>query len=141
MTSPGWPYASVTDPSWLAPPGQDDPYLAACRDAVLRLLPPAAGPATPEHLLQALTTAQELADRIDWVLLSLVGEARGAGLSWERVAGALGVSKQAVHKRFGPYVAEAVARAGIPSPRTHAREEPPPPPAGGHTATWGSSGA
>lgn len=112
MTTPRWPYASVTDDSWLAPPGQDDPYLDACRTAVRRLLPPTGGPPTPDHLLQALTTAQELADRMDWVLLSLVGEARGAGLSWERLAGALGVSKQAVHKRFAPYVAQALEQAG-----------------------------
>jgi hypothetical protein len=118
MTAPGWPYASFTDPAWLTPPGQDDPHLAACRDAVRSLVGTTPGPAAPEDLLHALTTAQELADRIDWVLLSLVGEARGAGLSWERVAGALGVSKQAVHKRFGPYVAEAVARAAVPAPRT-----------------------
>lgn len=110
MTTP-WPYASVTDDSWLAPPGHDDPYLDACRTAVRGLLPAVSGPATAEHLLQALTTTQELADRMDWVLLSLVGEARGAGLSWDRLAGALGVSKQAVHKRFAPYVAQALEQA------------------------------
>jgi hypothetical protein len=118
MTAPGWPYASFTDPAWLVPPGQDDPHLAACREAVRSLVGSTSGPAAPEQLLRALTTAQELADRIDWVLLSLVGEARGAGSSWERVAGALGVSKQAAHKRFGPYVAEAVARAAVPAART-----------------------
>ena len=106
-----WPYASVTSESWLAPPGHDDPYLDATRDAVRRLLPRGSGPAEADYLLQALTSAQELADRIDWVLLSLVGEARGTGLSWERVAGALGVSKQAAHKRFAPYVAQALERA------------------------------
>lgn len=110
MTNP-WPYASVTHQSWLAPPGHDDPYLDACRDAVRRLLPSSSGPADADYLLHAVTAAQELADRIDWVLLSLVGEARGAGLSWERVAGALGVSKQAAHKRFAPYVAQALDRA------------------------------
>lgn len=106
-----WPYASVTHASWLAPPGHDDPHLDACRDAVRRLLPSSSGPAEADYLLQGLTAAQELADRIDWVLLSLVGEARGAGLSWERVAHALGVSKQAAHKRFAPYVAQALDRA------------------------------
>lgn len=110
MATP-WPYASVTDESWLAPPGHDDPYLEACRAAVLGLLPDTRGPATTEHLLQALTATRELADRMDWVLLSLVGEARGAGLSWDRLAGALGVSKQAVHKRFAPYVAQALEQA------------------------------
>jgi hypothetical protein len=123
MTTPGWPYASVTDRDWLAPPGQDDLYLEACRSAVLRLLPPAETPASPEHLLEALTAAQELADRIGWVLLSLIGEARGSGLSWDRVAGALGVSKQAAHKRFAPYVAQALAQAAGQSS---------PPPSGEH---------
>ena len=116
MTTPGWPYASVTDEAWLAPPGQADPYLDACRAAVRQLLPPSTGPAEPAYLLEALTAALELADRIDWVLLSLVGEARGAGLSWERLAGALGVSKQAVHKRFAPYVAQALERAAAGEP-------------------------
>ena len=110
MTTP-WPYASVTHESWLAPPDSPDPYLDACRDAVRRLLPTSSGGADADYLLEAVTAAQELADRIDWVLLSLVGESRCAGLSWERVAGALGVSKQAAHKRFAPYVAQALARA------------------------------
>lgn len=111
MTIRRWPYASVTDDSWLAPAGQDDPYLDVCRTTVRSLLPTATGPATADHLLQALTATQELADRMDWVLLSLVGEARGAGLSWDRLGGALGVSKQAVHKRFAPYVAQALEQA------------------------------
>lgn len=91
-------------------PSPDDPYLRACRQAVLALLdqPEAAG----EHRVTlALTVARELAERTDWVLLSLVGEARGQGLSWAQVGAALGVSKQAAHKRFGPYVAEALALA------------------------------
>jgi hypothetical protein len=132
MSAPAWPFPSVADPAWLTPPGQRDDHLATARDAVLRLVPVPDDGATTEHLLAALTAAAELAERIDWELLSLVGEARGEGLSWERVAGALGVSKQAAHKRFGPYVAEAVARAAasapVPSPRAPAREEQPDPP-------------
>lgn len=108
MSEP-WPYASVTDPAWLS--SADDPFLTAARDAVRGQLPKTSGPVTAEHLLQAMTTASELRDRLEWVLLSLVGEGRAAGLTWEQVANALGVRKQAAHQRFAPYVAEALARA------------------------------
>lgn len=112
MTSSGWPYPSLGDPAWLLPAAGDDPYLATARDAVRALAGavPGTRPDGPT-LLTALTGARELAERVDWVLLSLVGEARGAGLSWEQVATALGVSRQAAHKRFAPYVAAALARA------------------------------
>ena len=122
MATPGWPYPSLRDPAWMAPPGPPDPALVAARDAVRRLAGPAPGPAAAgpgaspaDDVLGAVTAAQELAERVDWVLLSLVGEARGAGASWERVAAALGVSRQAAHKRFAPVVAEALARAAAPA--------------------------
>lgn len=106
-----WPYASVTDPSWLQA-GASDRHLSLCRQAVRSTLPRnAAAPATREHLLTALEGARELRERLDWVLLSLVGEARGAGLSWEHIATSLGVSKQAAHKRFSPYVLLALQQA------------------------------
>lgn len=110
MTSP-WPYASVTDPVWLSPPGSDDRFLRAARDAVREQLPPATGRATPQHLIEAMATAQQIRDRLDWVLLSLVGEGRAAGLSWAQVGEALGVRKQAAHQRFGQYVEAALAQA------------------------------
>lgn len=113
MTSRGWPYPSLGDPAWLVPADAEDRYLAAAREAVRALAGAAPGTAPDgATLLAALTGARELAERVDWVLLSLVGEARGAGLSWEQVASALGVSRQAAHKRFAPYVAAALARAG-----------------------------
>lgn len=110
MSSP-WPYASVTDATWLAPPGSDDAYLRAARDAVLAELPDPPRPVTAEHLLTALSTAQQVRERMDWVLLSLVGEARSHGLSWSQVGDALGVRKQAAHQRFAPYVEAALAQA------------------------------
>lgn len=125
MTSPLWPFPSVTDRAWLCPPGPPDPYLVAARDAVLRCAPPGGdrceGDAEGDAVSGALTAARELADRLDWVMLSLVGEARGSGASWEQVGAALGVSKQAAHKRFSPYVAlaraQAAAPADVPAPR------------------------
>ena len=102
-----WPYPSVTDPRWLAP--GDDAYLAAARDAVRGLLPDRAG--RSEQLVAGLAAAQQLRDRLDWVLLSLVGEGRAAGLSWSEVGAALGVRKQAAHQRYGPYVEAALAQA------------------------------
>lgn len=119
MTSTQWPFPSVTEPQWLTPPGPQDPYLAAARDAVLRCA--VAPNADGDPVGRALTAARELAERLDWVLLSLVGEARAGGASWEDVGAALGVSKQAAHKRFSPYVAlaleQARAAADVPSPR------------------------
>lgn len=124
MTTPSWPFPSVADPAWLTPPGPADPYLAAAREAVRSLLPPVEGAAGPQHLRSALTAAREVADRLEWVLLSLVGEARGAGLSWEDVAASLGVSKQAAHKRFSPYVRLAVQQAATPADEEVAAPHP-----------------
>jgi hypothetical protein len=111
MTS-AWPYASVTDPQWLA--AGDDAYLAAARDAVRRLLP--GGAARSEQLVAGLVAAQQLRDRLDWVLLSLVGEGRAAGMSWSQVGDALGVRRQAAQQRYGPYVTAALAQARTSAP-------------------------
>lgn len=102
-----WPYVPLTDPRWLAP--GDDIVLAAARDVVRGLLPPGASPT--DQLLTGLTAAAQLRERLDWILLSLVGEGRAAGLSWSQVGTALGVRKQAAHQRYGPYVEAALAQA------------------------------
>lgn len=52
----------------------------------------------PLLALRAVAALHEEADRIAAVL---VRRARNAGCSWAQVAGALGVSRQAVHKRYG----------------------------------------
>ena len=109
MASSPWPYASVVDPSWMA--STDDPLLVAARDAVRSRLPRAARPVSAEHLVDAISTAQQLRDRMDWILLALVGEGRAEGLSWAQLGAALGVRKQAAHQRFGPYVDAALAQA------------------------------
>lgn len=110
MTSP-WPYASVADADWMSPAGGSDAFLSAARDAVRDQLPHLSRPVSPEHLLTALGAAQQVRERMDWVLLSLVGEARAAGLSWAQVGEALGVRRQAAHQRFGPYVEAALEQA------------------------------
>ncbi len=110
--TPSWPYAPFGSPTWLRPAG-NDPALDSARELALSLVrrPPSGDRA--ELLLTAVSRTREVADRLDWVLLSLVGEARAQGLSWEEVAAALGVSKQAAHKRYAPHLADAYARASV----------------------------
>ena len=52
----------------------------------------------PVRALQAAAALQEDANRITTVL---VRRARNAECTWAEVAAALGVSRQAVHKRYG----------------------------------------
>ena len=111
--TPPWPYVRFGSPTWLRPDGHD-PALEAAREVALAVDVPAGGPADAgrgERLLAAAARTREVAERLDWVLLSLVGEARSEGMSWEEVAAALGVTKQAAHKRYAPHLADAYARA------------------------------
>ena len=48
----------------------------------------------------------------DEQLLWLVAEARHKGLSWTEIGSALGISKQAAHKRFADQVNRAVSLRG-----------------------------
>lgn len=52
----------------------------------------------PTTGLRAVRALRELADRLE---LLQVERARGLGWSWQEVADALGVSRQAVHKKHG----------------------------------------
>ena len=54
--------------------------------------------ADPLRALQAVAALHKDADRIAAVQ---VRRARNAGCTWAEVAAALGVSRQAVHKRYG----------------------------------------
>jgi hypothetical protein len=54
-------------------------------------------------LLNALTVIRSQQNGLDRDLRLRVREARRAGASWERIAAALGVSRQACEKRWGPY--------------------------------------
>lgn len=48
--------------------------------------------------LRAVRSLRELADRLEALQ---VARARGLGWSWQEVADALGVTRQAVHKKHG----------------------------------------
>src|SRR4051812_29258255 len=105
-----WPYPSFGDPGWLS--GVDDPALTLVANAVRDRVTATGRPVddSPDSLLAALAVLPEIAERVDWAMLSLVGEARAAGLSWATIGRALGVSKQAVQRRFAPYVEKALTR-------------------------------
>jgi hypothetical protein len=90
-----------------------DSALNAVRQAVLATVTARGGHIddSPECLQRGLNALADLAERVDWALLALIGEARGRGMSWADIGLALGISKQAVHKRFGPYIAQALSQA------------------------------
>ncbi|WP_163165273.1 AsnC family protein [Arthrobacter sp. Alg241-R88] len=50
---------------------------------------------------EALHAVSELQKEVSRTESSLVRSARQAGLSWEAIAQCLGVSKQAVHRKYG----------------------------------------
>ena len=56
----------------------------------------------PEELLRAARhvddTVRELRGIVSW----LVGEAHDRGATWDEIGAAFGVTRQAVHERFGP---------------------------------------
>jgi hypothetical protein len=54
------------------------------------------------QLAQAAQTVAQLEETNDALLSHFVDRCRRGGSSWTEISGALGVSKQAVHKRFSP---------------------------------------
>jgi Clp amino terminal domain, pathogenicity island component len=66
--------------------------------AYVGALRPDAGPL--EHLADAVVTAQELSDQSDALIGHFVDQARVSGASWSQIGAAMGVTKQAVQKRF-----------------------------------------
>jgi hypothetical protein len=64
----------------------------------LRTLTSDAGDDNP---LKALHAVSEMRTELDRLEATLVRKARNAGMGWQMIATALGVSKQAVHKRYG----------------------------------------
>jgi hypothetical protein len=113
MKRPAWPYPSYFDRRWLGGERGSDRALGAVIGAVRATAaasPDAPPPGSDSALLAGLTHLGEIAERIDWALLSLVGEARAAGATWADIGTALGVSRQAAQQRFAPWVAEAMTR-------------------------------
>ena len=111
MSAQIWPYPMFADATWLRGSG-DDAALNALRAAVFATLS-ARGQnvnATDDALFAGMEALADLGERIDWALLALVGEARSRGISWAALGKALGISKQAVHQRFGPWIEQALAQ-------------------------------
>lgn len=112
--TPTWPYPSYADRRWLGGERGDDPALATVVRAVRGLVTETRGPTGGDHpaaLLHALGQLADIGERVEWAMLSLVGESRCQGVTWQAVGDALGVTKQAAQQRFAPYVKEALDRA------------------------------
>jgi hypothetical protein len=71
----------------------------------------------PQDLVAGIRALAATAERIDWAMLSLIGESRSLGVSWSAIGEALGVSKQAAQQRFAPYVRQALEQATGPAPK------------------------
>jgi len=110
---PGWPYPSYGDRRWLGGDRGPDAALAAVVRSVRTTIAESGRQASgePGDLLAGMEQLAAIAERVDWALLSLVGEARAQRVSWSRIGQALGVSKQAAQQRFAGYVREALERA------------------------------
>ena len=68
-----------------------------------------------DQLVTAAATVAQIEDTSDSLLGHFVDRCRLEGRSWSEISAALGVTKQAVHKRFAASVADQVI-ASIPAP-------------------------
>ncbi len=68
-----------------------------------------------DQLVTAASTVAQLEDTNDALLGHFVDRCRREGRSWSEISGALGVTKQAVHKRFAASMADKII-ASTPSP-------------------------
>jgi ATP-dependent Clp protease ATP-binding subunit ClpA len=68
-----------------------------------------------DQLISAAATVAQLEDTNDALLGHFVDRCRREGRSWSEISGALGVTKQAVHKRFAASIADKII-ASVPSP-------------------------
>jgi len=73
------------------------------------------GDSALDELTTAATTVAQIEDTSDALLGHFVDRCRREGRSWSEISAALGVTKQAVHKRFAASVADQII-ASIPAP-------------------------
>ncbi|MBV9487625.1 MAG: hypothetical protein JO246_16455 [Frankiaceae bacterium] len=108
-----WPYPSYVDRHWLGGDRGPDRYLAAVVRTLRSTVAETGEPVTaePDSLLTGLSHLAAMSERVEWAMLSLVGEARSQGVAWAAIGGALGVTKQAAQQRFAPYVKQALEQA------------------------------
>jgi hypothetical protein len=113
MASSPWPYPSYSDLRWLGGERGQDRALAAVVKAVRTTVAETGEPVQQdtESLLAGLAHLAAIAERVNWAMLSLVGEARAHGAPWVAIGGSLGVTKQAAQQRFAPYVQQALEQA------------------------------
>jgi hypothetical protein len=118
MSSSPWPYRSYVDRRWLGGEHGADRALSAVVRAVRSCAAAAGDPVSeePASLLDALAHLAAIGERVDWAMLSLVGEARTKGVSWSALGASLGVTKQAAQQRFAPYVRQALEQAPEQAP-------------------------
>jgi DNA invertase Pin-like site-specific DNA recombinase len=57
--------------------------------------------ADDEHPLKALHAVAQMRTELDRHEAALVRRARNLGMGWQMIATALGVTRQAVHKKYG----------------------------------------
>jgi hypothetical protein len=108
-----WPYPSYADRRWLGGDRGPDRSLAAVIRSLRASIEESGDPVSedPEALLAALSQLAAIAERVDWAMLSLVGESRAHAVAWAAIGTALGVTKQAAQQRFAPYVKQALDQA------------------------------
>jgi ATP-dependent Clp protease ATP-binding subunit ClpA len=68
-----------------------------------------------DQLVAAAATVAQLEDTNDALLGHFVDRCRREGRSWSEISGALGVTKQAVHKRWATSIADKIITS-VPSP-------------------------
>ncbi len=87
----------------------------ALQDLINTVHQDAASSDSLDELVTAAATVAQLEDTNDALLGHFVDRCRREGRSWSEISGALGVTKQAVHKRFAASWADKII-ASTPSP-------------------------
>jgi hypothetical protein len=108
-----WPYPSYADRNWLGGERVPDRALASVIRSLRAIVAETGDPVSdePEALLAALGHLAAIAERVDWAMLSVIGECRAHAIPWVAIGASLGVTKQAAQQRFAPYVKEAMEQA------------------------------